>query len=102
MMNVVVVGSETTSTWLTWFFLYMFLYRKVQSKIHEELDEVVARDRLPNRKDAENLPYLQATLCEVGRISHLTTLVPSNTIRDITIGGYHIPKGTLVGLNLPK
>ena len=30
------------------------------------------------------------------------TLVASNTIRDITIGGYHIPKGTLVGLNLPK
>ena len=102
MMNVVVVGSETTSTWLTWFFLYMVLYPKVQSKIHEELDEVVGRDRLPNRQDAENLPYLQATLCEVGRVSHMTTLVASNTIRDITIGGYHIPKGTLVGLNLPK
>jgi cytochrome P450 len=62
MVNVVVGGSATTSTWLTWFILYMVLYPNVQSKIHEELDEVVGCDRLPNRKDAENLPYLQATL----------------------------------------
>ena len=102
MMNVVVVGSETTSTWLTWFFLYMVLYPKVQSKIHEELDEVVGRDRVPNRQDAENLPYLQAALCEVGRICRMVEVVGTNAIRDTSIAGYHIPKGTFVGLNIQK
>jgi cytochrome P450 family 2 subfamily J len=101
-MNVVLAGSSTTSTWLTWFFLYMVLYPKVQSKIHEELDEVVGRDRLPNWKDAKSFPYLQATLCEVGRISHVAPLAIANAIRDTTIAGYPIPKGTLVVLNLPK
>ncbi|CAB3981358.1 steroid 17-alpha-hydroxylase 17,20 lyase-like [Paramuricea clavata] len=80
----------------------MVLYPKLQSKIHEELDEVVGRDRLPNRKDAENLPYLQATLCEVGRISRVARLVGTNAIRDTTIAGYHIPKGTLVCLNISR
>jgi cytochrome P450 len=102
MLNVVAVGSQTISIWLTWFFLYNVLYPNVQSKIHEELDAVVGRDRLPNWEDAESLPYLQATLCEVERASGMVTLAGSNAIRDTTIAGYHIPKGTFVGLNLPK
>ncbi|CAB4040512.1 steroid 17-alpha-hydroxylase 17,20 lyase-like [Paramuricea clavata] len=102
MVNVVAVGSETSSTWLTWFFLYNVLYPNVQSKIYEELGAVVGRDRLPNWKDAESLPYLQATLCEVERASGMATLAGSNAIRDTTIAGYHIPKGTFVCLNLPK
>ena len=102
MLNVVAVGSETSSTWLTWFFLYNVLYPNVQSKIHDELDAVVGRDRLPNWKDAESLPYLQATLCEVERVSGMMTVMGTNAIRDTTIAGYHIPKGTFVGLNLPK
>ena len=102
MLNVVALGSESSSTWLTWFFLYNVLYPNVQSKIHEELDAVVGRDRLPNWKDAESLPYLQATLCEVERASGMATLAGTNAIRDTTIAGYHIPKGTFVCLNLAK
>ncbi|CAB3991179.1 steroid 17-alpha-hydroxylase 17,20 lyase-like [Paramuricea clavata] len=102
MLNVILGGSANSSTWLTWFFLYMVLYPNVQSKIHEELDKVVGRDRLPNWKDEKSFPYLQATLCEVGRTSGMMTLVGTNTIRDTTIAGYHIPKGTLVGLNVSK
>jgi cytochrome P450 family 2 subfamily U polypeptide 1 len=62
----------------------------------------VGRDRLPNWKDAKSFPYLQATLCEVGRISGVAPLAGANAIRDTTIAGYHIPKGTFVGLNLTK
>jgi hypothetical protein len=47
MLNVILGGSANSSTWLTCFFLYMILYPNVQSKIHEELDKVVGRDRLP-------------------------------------------------------
>ena len=96
------VGSGTTSAWLTWFFLYMVVYPKVQNKIHEELDAAVGHDRLPNWKDAENLPYLQATLCEVGRISSTAALAGTNTICDTTIAGFPVPKGTFVVLNLSK
>jgi cytochrome P450 len=102
MLAVLTVGSETSSTWLTWFFLYNVLNPNVQSKIHEELDAVVGRDRLPNWKDAESLPYLQATLCEVERASGMMTVIGTNAIRDTTIAGYNIPKGTFVGMNLLK
>ncbi len=45
----------------------------------------------------KNMPYLQALLCEVLRISCVFPRVATNAISDTTIGGYHIPKGTLVG-----
>jgi cytochrome P450 len=32
----------------------------------------------------------------------MTTLVGTNAIRDTTIAGYHIPKGTFVGLDIQK
>ena len=102
MFNAVVVGSVGISTWLTWFFLYIVLPPHVQRKIHEELDTVVGTERMPSWQDSQNLSYLQATLCETGRASGMMTLVGTNAIRDTTIAGYHIPKGTFVALNLAK
>ena len=95
-------GSDTTSTSLAWLFLYMILHPDVQMKVHKELDVVVGNERLPNWTDVENMPYLQATLCEVQRSSGLLANAGTNAIRDTTIGGYHIPKGTLVDFGLAK
>jgi hypothetical protein len=33
-------------------------------KVHEELDRVVGRDRLPNADDEVNLPYVRAMIKE--------------------------------------
>ena len=46
------------------------------------------------------MSYLQATFCEVLRIVSVAPLSGTNAIRDTTIAGYNIPKGTLVALNL--
>jgi cytochrome P450 len=102
MSNVVYGGADTTSTSLAWLFLYMISYPDVQEKIHNELDSVVGNERLPNWKDVNDLPYLQATLCEVQRASGMIVMVGTNAIRDMTIAGYHIPKGTFVALQLDK
>ncbi len=102
MVDVTFLGSDTTSTSLAWFILYVLLHDEVQQKIHNELDAVMDKDRVPRWKDAEKCPYLQATLCEVQRISGVALIAGTNAIRDTTIAGYHIPKGTLLLLIIPS
>ena len=102
MADVTFGGSDTTSTSLTWFLLYMVLYPDIQEKVHKEISTVVNNDHLPDWKDAQNMPYLQATLCEVQRASGMMVVVGTNAIQDMKIAGYDIPKGTYVAVNLDK
>ncbi len=100
MMDVVVGGAGTTLASLTWFILYIAMHEDVQRKIHEEIDAVIGNDRIPNLGDVLHMPYLQSTLCEVQRVSGMIPFAASSAIRDITIGGYEIPKGTFVVINM--
>ena len=100
MADIALGGSDTTSTSLTWFILYMVLREDIQCKVQEEIDKVVGDGRQPNFKDISNMPYLQSTLCEVERISGVVPFTGSNAIRDTAIRGYDIPKGTFVIQNI--
>ena len=100
MVDIVFAGSDTTSSVLAWYILYIVLHQDVQKKIQEELDEVVGRHRSPRRQDSQNLPYLQATICEVLRLSRILPVYGTNATRDTVIGGYHIPKDTYVALHI--
>ena len=102
MCDVAFAGSDTTSTSLAWLFLYLVLNPDIQKKVHKELDDVVGNERLPSWKDARDMPYLQATICEVERASGMMVIVGTNAIRDMTIAGYHIPKGTFVAIHMDK
>lgn len=98
MIDVLVGAADTTISFLTWFVLYM---KTEQEKVQRELDRVVGRGRFPCFIDAENLPYLQATICEAMRLSaFIPILLPHKAIRNSTIKGYHIPKDTTVLFNL--
>ncbi|XP_028405603.1 steroid 17-alpha-hydroxylase/17,20 lyase-like [Dendronephthya gigantea] len=100
LMNIFVAASDTSASVLTWFMLYMVVYKDVQEKIQKEIDDTVGDHRLPNWKDSENLPYLLATICEVMRHSNFVPInLPHKAIRDSTINGYHIPKETTILFN---
>jgi hypothetical protein len=102
MVDVTFAGSDTTSSSLAWFILYMVSYPEVQKKIHDELDQVIGKDDLPRWQDVKNMPYLQATMCEVMRRSSPVPFTGSNTTRAITLAGYHIPKGTSIFIDLTQ
>ncbi|KAJ7720444.1 cytochrome P450 [Mycena metata] len=91
-------GAETTAGALSWFLLAMVLYPEVQSKIQEELDTVVGRSRLPKFADRCHLPYLQATVREVGRWHPVG--VPHQSAADDWYEGYFIPEGTICIANI--
>jgi steroid 17alpha-monooxygenase/17alpha-hydroxyprogesterone aldolase len=79
----------------------MILYKDTQEKIQKEIDKATANGSSLNWHDAENYPYLLATVCEVMRHSvFIPFLPPHKAIRDTTIAGYRIPKDTAVLVNL--
>ncbi|XP_073442749.1 cytochrome P450 2D15-like isoform X2 [Dendrobates tinctorius] len=95
------VGTETTSSTMRWAVLFMLLYPDVQSKVQEEIDRVIGRERKPTMGDVLQMPYTNAVIHEVQRYGDISPLaLPHLTYRDTEIKGYLIPKGTTIIINL--
>ncbi|XP_067239883.1 cytochrome P450, family 2, subfamily V, polypeptide 1 isoform X2 [Chanodichthys erythropterus] len=100
-LDLFVAGTETTSTTLLWAFVYMMKYPEIQEKVQAEIDKVVGQSRRPNIDDRHNMPYTDAVIHEVQRMSNVVPLsVPRMTNEDTILGGYLIPKGTQIIPNL--
>ncbi|XP_072039153.1 cytochrome P450 2D26-like [Amphiura filiformis] len=93
-------GTETTSTTLRWALLYMLKYPDVQKRVHEEIDSVVGRDRLPKLSDKLSLPYTEAVIHEIQRFACIIRVSGRFTRSDVEFRGYTIPKGTNITSNL--
>ncbi|XP_060623318.2 cytochrome P450 2J6-like [Anolis sagrei] len=90
-------GTETTSVTLLWALLYMVAYPDIQEKIHKELRDVLPPCHKICYEDRKRLPYTNAVIHEVQRISNIL-LVGSfrECQKDITLQGFLIKKGTVV------
>ena len=101
MGEVFIAGMETTATTLCWALMYLIHNPDIQQRLHQELDQVIGPDRLPELDDEKNLPYLEATITETLRLSSIAALsVPHKTTVDTTLQGYSVPKWTTVLTNL--
>ncbi|KAG0430412.1 hypothetical protein HPB47_022718 [Ixodes persulcatus] len=73
----------------------------VQRKLQQEVDQIVGRVRAPEWEDRKNMPYTMAVIWEMLR---WRTVAPLGIIReaerDTTIGGFHVPAGTVVMSNV--
>ena len=74
LFDLFLAGSETTSTSLTWAALYMVRYPEVQTRVQEELDQVVGVERLPSMKDKADLPYTEAVIMEIQRHANIVPM----------------------------
>ncbi|XP_062436879.1 cytochrome P450 2J4-like [Rhea pennata] len=93
-------GTETTSTTIRWALLYMALYPEIQARVQAEIDAVVGQARQVALGDRDSMPYTNAVIHEVQRKSNILPFsVPRMTTRDTTLGGFFLPKGTVLMLN---
>ncbi|NXW01250.1 CP2J2 protein, partial [Fregetta grallaria] len=94
-------GTETTSTTLLWALLYMVQYPEIQEKVQREIEAVLEPSHLISYEDRKKLPYTNAVIHEALRYSNITSVgVPRQCVRNTTLLGFHIEKGTLVLPNL--
>ncbi|KAI3352385.1 hypothetical protein L3Q82_005351 [Scortum barcoo] len=96
-----IAGTDTTANSVLWILFYMVLYPDVQEKVQAEIDAVVGSHRVPSFTDKGSLPFTEATIMEVQRLTVVVPLaIPHMASETTEFRGYTIPKGTVVVPNL--
>ncbi|XP_073497207.1 cytochrome P450 2U1 [Phyllobates terribilis] len=96
-----IAGTDTTTNTLLWSLLYMCLHPNVQEKVQAEIDSVIGRERPPSLTDKIQMPFTEATIMEVQRMTVVVPLsVPHMASESTVFQGYTIPKGSVVLANL--
>ncbi|CAI9729739.1 cytochrome P450 2B4-like [Octopus vulgaris] len=100
-MDLFTAGTDTTSTVLNWVFIYMAKYPDIQDKCRAEIEKITDLNRPVTMEDKRNMTYVAATLLEVQRIAPVAPLTaPHASTVDTKLGGYDIPKHTIVQFNI--
>ncbi|XP_053724172.1 25-hydroxyvitamin D-1 alpha hydroxylase, mitochondrial [Synchiropus splendidus] len=97
--ELLLAGVDTISSTMTWSLYELSRHPELQASIREEVLNVLESRRVPAAADVARMPLLKATVKEVLR---LYPVIPANgrvnSERDIQVGGYLIPKNTLITL----
>ncbi|CAN0922450.1 Cytochrome P450 81Q32 [Linum grandiflorum] len=99
-MTMITAGTDTSSATMEWAMSLLLNNPDILNKARAELDHVVGNNRLIDECDYPKLPYLQSIISETLRLYPVAPLlVAHNSSEDCSVGGYHIPKGTMLMVN---
>ncbi|POM67733.1 Hypothetical protein PHPALM_16209 [Phytophthora palmivora] len=99
-------GRNTTAATLSWLFHWLSLNPRVEKKLREEIIAKLPGFResdsyVPSYEALQNLPYMEATVLEVFRLSPSVPVIPYHCAHDTVLqDNTFIPAGTDVFLNL--
>ncbi|CAN6817722.1 unnamed protein product [Brassica oleracea] len=100
MLGMMIAGTDTSAVTLEWAMACLLNHPESLEKAKQEIDEKIGQERLIDEPDLANLPYLQNILSETFRLYPAAPLlVPRSTTEDIKVGGYDVPRGTMVMVN---
>lgn len=88
-------GHETTAVAMTWTWYLLSQHPDVEARMHEELDRVLC-GRTPTFEDYPRLDYTRRVFQESMRLFPPAYIIGRESIEDTTLGGYRIPKGSIV------
>lgn len=89
------VGHDTSSSAMTFCLDYIALNPAVRDRLEQEVDDVIGSRRI-EPADSARLPYATAIFQEALRQSPPLYFLGREAIEDCVIGGYFIPRGTIV------
>ncbi|OWM73533.1 geraniol 8-hydroxylase-like [Punica granatum] len=94
-------GTDTTSSTLEWAMAELLRNPEKLSKAQAELEQVMGRGNPIEESDIDRLPYLQATVKETFRMHPAAPLLlPRRAGATVQVGGYTIPEGAQVLVNV--
>ena len=92
-MTFFMAGHETTALALTWGQYLLVLNPRVRERLFEEVDHVLD-GHSPTLEDLPSLPYTRAVVDETLRMYPPAYLMGRQALRDCSIGGHAIRRGT--------
>lgn len=99
MFGIIFAGHETTAATLTWAFCLLADHPHVQARLEEEVDRVLG-GRTPTVADLTHLPYTHQIIEETMRLYPAAWTSSRQAVVDDEIGGYHIPAGASIYINI--
>jgi len=94
-----IAGSETVSASLEWALILLANHPDVQKRLQTEIDSAVPRDRPALFEELRQMTYMEAVILEVMRYKIVAPFaLPHITMRDTEVGGYFVPKNTIVSI----
>jgi cytochrome P450 len=104
LLTFLAAGHETTSSALTWSSYLLSQNPNIQTKLRNEIHEHISNPQALSDADAdvagtlESMPFLNAVCNEVLRLYPTVPVTARICIRDTTIAGQLLPKGTILML----
>ncbi|XP_057975343.1 cytochrome P450 81C13-like [Malania oleifera] len=96
-----VAGTDTSALTLEWAMSLLLDHPKVLEKVRAEIDNHVEHERLIDELDLSKLPYLRCIVYEALRLYPAAPLLlPHFSSGDCTLGGYDIPRRTVLLVNV--
>lgn len=92
LLTLLVAGHETTATALSWALHWIHSDEEIYKKLLDELQSVDNDDLVA----LSQLPYLNGVVKETLRIEPVVPIVARCIQKDLRIGGYDYPKGTVI------
>ncbi|KAL6220368.1 hypothetical protein ACLB2K_008124 [Fragaria x ananassa] len=93
-------GTDSSSLTLEWTMSNLLNNPEVLERARAELDAEFGQERLIDEQDIFKLPYLQGIISETLRLYPTAPLlVPHYSSDDCTIGGFDVPRDTIVMIN---
>lgn len=98
-MTFVLAGHETTAVTLSWTFYLLGRNPDVEARLREEIERVLG-GRTPTIDDMPSLPYTRMVIEEAMRLYPPVSGIGRQTVGPDVLGGYAIPKNTLVSISV--
>ncbi|KAL1328390.1 hypothetical protein HN51_038254 [Arachis hypogaea] len=99
-LAMLLAGTDSSAVTLEWSMCNLLNHPEALNRVREELDTHVGQDRIVDESDIPKFTYLRNVINETLRLyTPAPLLLPHSSAEKCTIGGYKIPKDTIVLIN---